>query len=102
MSITVYSQPNCGGCKFTESFFNRQGVEFTKVDVSVDEGAARMLRDRGYSSTPVVIVEHQGRIIDEWSGLDHGKLKTIARSAGKARLNLATDGVSRGAVGMSR
>lgn len=81
--VTLYAQPNCGGCKFTESFLSRNNVEFTHVDVSVNETAAHMLRDRGYRSTPVVIVERGGHIVEEWSGLNQAKLKSLARSEGR-------------------
>ena len=55
-SVVVYSQPGCPPCTWVKDFLETQGVEFTVLDISRDENAARELEALGSQSTPTVLV----------------------------------------------
>ena len=73
MSITVYSKPACMQCKATEKALKKAGLEYTTVDISVDEEARDYVMALGYVQAPVV--EANG---EHWSGFRPDKIKTLA------------------------
>ncbi len=52
---TIYSAPNCMQCVATKREFDKRGLSYSLVDVSVDDSAREMLAGMGYRSAPVVI-----------------------------------------------
>lgn len=68
--ITVYTQPSCQPCKRTMWLLDREGVEYSTVDISTDPDAREAVLELGYMQAPVVIV-NRGDTQDEthWSGL---------------------------------
>ncbi len=61
--ITVYSNPTCQPCKATCRQLEQRGIEFKKVDVSVDDQGRRDIEALGYRELPVVVSGEQ-----HWSG----------------------------------
>lgn len=51
--ITLYSQPSCAPCRVAKSRFQREGIEFTEINVQEDEAAAERLKSHGFTGTPV-------------------------------------------------
>lgn len=69
-SITVYSKPACVQCNATYKALDKQGVEYTVVDITTNPDARAYVMSLGYLQAPVVVAgEHH------WSGfrLDHIK-----------------------------
>lgn len=48
MSITVYSKPACVQCTATTRALDRQGIDYTVVDVSEDAKAFALVQELGY------------------------------------------------------
>lgn len=76
--VTLYSKPGCVQCTATERQFDREGIDYTKVDVTTDPAALDHVKDLGYSSAPVVEVtstdpEQRGH----WSGFRPDHIATI-------------------------
>ncbi|AZA12869.1 glutaredoxin-like protein NrdH [Corynebacterium choanae] len=63
MSITLYTKPACMQCTFTKKALDRAGLEYTSVDVSLDETAREYVMSLGYLQLPVVVADG-----DHWSG----------------------------------
>ncbi|WP_026616027.1 glutaredoxin-like protein NrdH [Ensifer aridi] len=63
MSITVYSKPACVQCTATTRALDRQGIDYTVVDVSEDMQAFAPVHELGYRQIPVVIAGEQ-----HWAG----------------------------------
>jgi glutaredoxin-like protein NrdH len=61
---TIYSAPNCMQCVATKREFDKRGLSYSLVDVSVDDSAREMLAGMGYRSAPVVIAASG----QHWSG----------------------------------
>lgn len=67
MTITLYTQPGCGGCIFAAKDLTKAGVPFTERNVRADEAAAEMVqrlyqehRDPGVvPETPVIVIDGQ-------------------------------------------
>ena len=76
MSITVYSKPACMQCKATEKALAKAGLEFTTVDISMDEEARDYVMALGYVQAPVV--EANG---EHWSGFRPDRIKGLAAAA---------------------
>ncbi|MDK6493842.1 MULTISPECIES: glutaredoxin-like protein NrdH [Corynebacterium] len=76
MSITVYSKPACMQCKATEKALKKAGLEYTTVDISVDEEARDYVMALGYVQAPVV--EANG---EHWSGFRPERIKGLLAAA---------------------
>ena len=72
MSITVYSKPACMQCKATEKALTKAGLEFTTVDISMDDEARDYVMALGYVQAPVV--EANG---EHWSGFRPERIRSL-------------------------
>jgi glutaredoxin-like protein NrdH len=73
MSITVYSKPACVQCTATTRALDRQGLDYTIVDVSTDEQAYERVLGLGYRQVPVVIAGET-----HWGGFRPDMISTLA------------------------
>ncbi|MBT3419084.1 MAG: NrdH-redoxin [Candidatus Magasanikbacteria bacterium] len=70
MSIMVYSTPTCPYCHKAKDYLKEKGIEFTDVDVSVDQDKAKeMVEKSGQMGVPVLDIN--GTII---VGFDTAKI----------------------------
>ena len=75
-AITLYGKPRCVQCDATERKFKKEGVAYTKVDVSQDELALDYIKGLGYASAPVVVVWSAFEAESHWSGYDVAQIET--------------------------
>ncbi len=62
MTVKIYSTPACHWCHKTKDFFNENNVEFTDIDVTQDQDAAKeMVEKSGQMGVPVIDIN--GEII---------------------------------------
>jgi glutaredoxin-like protein NrdH len=61
--VTVYSLPSCVQCDTTKRFLNKNGIEYTEVNLAEDEQAYEKIKNMGYTQAPVVEVGDKS-----WSG----------------------------------
>lgn len=73
MTITLLSKPNCVQCTATERTLVKQGLEFTKRDVTQDEEAYALAISLGYQQAPVVIAGDE-----HWSGFRPDRLSALS------------------------
>ena len=73
MSITVYSKPACVQCTATTRALDRQGIDYTIVDVSTDIKAYELVQGLGYRQVPVVIAGEQ-----HWAGFRPDMISSLA------------------------
>lgn len=55
--ITVYSKPNCMQCSFTKKFLDEKDIEYTALDVYENEHALTTVKELGFQSLPVVVID---------------------------------------------
>jgi len=72
MSVTVYTKPACVQCNATYKALDKQGVDYTIVDITLDSDARDYVMALGYLQAPVVVAggEH-------WSGFRPDRIKTL-------------------------
>jgi len=74
-NVIVYSSPLCAPCERLKEYLRSRGVEFSVVDVMMDEDAAKLLESRNIRSTPVLSVDgellvgFQREMVDKLLGL---------------------------------
>ena len=70
--ITVYSRPDCYGCKATHRALSKKNIPYTSIDVSQDPGAHDYVKSLGYTSLPVVVTDNE-----HWSGYRPDRITSI-------------------------
>ncbi|MDK8450837.1 glutaredoxin-like protein NrdH [Corynebacterium mastitidis] len=72
MAITVYTKPACMQCNATKKALDRASLDYTLVDISLDEEARDYVLALGYLQAPVVEVggEH-------WSGFRPERIRAL-------------------------
>ncbi|CAB0564088.1 glutaredoxin-like protein NrdH [Corynebacterium diphtheriae bv. mitis] len=73
MSITVYTKPACVQCNATKKALDRAGLDYTLVDISVDDRARDYVMGLGYLQAPVVEVNGE-----HWSGFRPERISSLA------------------------
>ena len=57
-SVTVYTTgPACARCTTTKNHLEKRGVPFSEVRIDLDADLAQALKDKGFSTAPVVHYE---------------------------------------------
>lgn len=75
-TITVYTKPACVQCNATFRALDKAGIEYTKVDITVDAAARDYVMALGYLQAPVVVAGN-----DHWAGFRPDRLKTLPAAA---------------------
>lgn len=78
MSITVYTKPSCVQCNATKRALAKMGLDYSEVDLTVDEEALATVKALGYQQAPVVFADG-----DHWSGFRPDKIKALAQISEK-------------------
>lgn len=76
MSITLYTKPACMQCRATKRALDKAGLDYTVVDISMDDEARDYVMALGYLQAPVVTVDD-----DHWSGFRPDRIREIAEKA---------------------
>lgn len=58
-SVILYSKPNCMQCNFTKQFFEDNNISYELKDVSLSEAVLEEVKNMGFQSLPVVVIENQ-------------------------------------------
>lgn len=72
-AITVYTKPACVQCDATTRALSKLGIEFTTVDISIDEQARDYVMSLGHLQAPVVVTA-----TDSWSGFRPDRISRLA------------------------
>ena len=73
MTITVYTKPSCVQCNATFKALDKLELEYTVVDISVDDEAREYVMALGYLQAPVVTIEDG----NHWSGFKPDRIKAL-------------------------
>lgn len=69
----VYTKPSCVQCEQTKKLLDKNGVEYSTVDITQDQEAFEMLIAKGFQAAPVVISGDQS-----WAGFQPDKINALA------------------------
>ncbi|MHB0776092.1 glutaredoxin-like protein NrdH [Halomonas sp. WWR20] len=73
MTIKIYSKPACVQCTATYRALDKQGLEYTVVDLTENLAARQTVEDLGYRQLPVVVAGD-----DHWSGFRPDRIQALA------------------------
>lgn len=73
MKIEIYSKPACVQCTATYRALDRQGLDYTVIDLTDDPTARETVENLGYRQLPVVVVGEQ-----HWSGFRPDRIQALA------------------------
>ena len=79
LKITVYSLPEnqCPQCKFTKRKLDDLGLPYEVVEVSDDPAAVKLIREMGFSSAPVVVVDFGDDASWSWQGFSPSRIEQM-------------------------
>ena len=72
MSVQVYSKSSCVQCTATHRARDKEGIEYSVIDLEGDPHAVNALRALGYGQAPVVIAGDQ-----HWGGFRPDRIKAL-------------------------
>lgn len=72
--VMLYTQPGCAPCAATKRMLVKLDVEHEVLDVTQHPEAMRIVKDLGYSSAPVVVVDED----EHWSGFRPSRIEALA------------------------
>ncbi|CAM4016824.1 glutaredoxin-like protein NrdH [Serratia silvae] len=75
MSIIIYTKPDCVQCNATYRALDRQGIDYSVVDLAQDQQALNHVKSLGYQQVPVIIAGD-----DHWSGFRPDKIGALANA----------------------
>ncbi|AHI02679.1 glutaredoxin-like protein NrdH [Corynebacterium falsenii] len=74
--ITVYTKPACVQCTATKKALDKAGLEYTMVDISLDDEARDYVMALGHLQAPVVVAGE-----NHWSGFRPDRIRALAVEA---------------------
>ena len=78
-SLTVYTKPGCVQCTATYRAHDANGILYDVVDLSENDTATEYVKQLGYLSAPVVVVnEHE-----HWAGFRIDLIEQLAARLGE-------------------
>ena len=75
-TIAVYTKPACVQCNATYKALDKNGLDYTVVDITTNDQARDYVMGLGYLQAPVVVAGD-----DHWSGFRPDRIKALAASA---------------------
>ena len=78
MKVTVYTLPVCVQCDRTKKLMDREGIEYTSVDLAGEPDLAAKFKEDGFLRAPIVVVGNDGR---RWGGFRPDLIKELASAA---------------------
>ncbi|WP_249975476.1 glutaredoxin-like protein NrdH [Vreelandella olivaria] len=73
MGIQIYSKPACVQCTATYRAMDKQGIEYTVIDITSEADAQKQVEALGYRQLPVVVAGD-----DHWSGFRPDRIQALA------------------------
>ena len=77
MKTMLYTMPDCPQCYATKEYLDKDQVEYSTVDLSVDKDAYELVSSLGYKNAPVVISGDS-----HWSGFRPDKIASHKKIKG--------------------
>ena len=73
-TIAVYTKPACVQCNATYKALDKNGLDYTVVDITTNDQARDYVMSLGYLQAPVVVAGD-----DHWSGFRPDRIKALTR-----------------------
>lgn len=76
MTVTVYTKPACMQCKATYRALDKEGIEYSVIDITEDDQARDYVMALGHLQAPIVVAGNE-----HWSGFRPDRIRAIVASA---------------------
>ncbi|MFE5702180.1 glutaredoxin-like protein NrdH [Rhodococcus koreensis] len=73
MTVTVYTKPDCVQCNATYRALDKEGIDYSIVDLTENPAARDRVTGLGYLQAPVVVAGDQ-----HWSGFRPDRIAALA------------------------
>lgn len=73
-TVTVYTTPSCMACKQTKKQFDKLGVIYDSIDLTLHPEQADIFREAGLTQAPIVVAGNRS-----WSGFRLDKIQSVAK-----------------------
>ena len=73
MTVTVYTKPDCVQCNATYRALDKEGIDYSIVDLTENPSARDRVMGLGYLQAPVVVAGDQ-----HWSGFRPDRIAALA------------------------
>jgi glutaredoxin-like protein NrdH len=71
-SVLIYVKPQCVQCDQTKRILDREGIEYSTIDITQDAAALEKVLALGFKSAPVVVTEEES-----WAGFNPAKINSL-------------------------
>lgn len=86
MTVTVFTTgPGCHMCNVTKLHLRRRGLEFEEVRLDQKPELAEKVRELGFTTAPVVLVDED----DVWDGYSSDRLDALAAELSESAIDAA-------------
>jgi glutaredoxin-like protein NrdH len=75
-TVTVYTKPACVQCNATYKALDKQGIDYSVVDITTTPEARDYVLALGYLQAPVVVAGDE-----HWSGFRPDRIKALTHAA---------------------
>jgi glutaredoxin-like protein NrdH len=75
-TVTVYTKPACVQCNATYKALEKQGIDYSVVDITTTPEARDYVLALGYLQAPVVVAGDE-----HWSGFRPDRIKALTHAA---------------------
>lgn len=84
LKVTVFIKTDtvCVQCNAVKRKLASLSVPFESLSVDTDPAANARVRELGYSSAPVTLIEHEDGSIEHWYGYDPERMKKLPSEMG--------------------
>lgn len=88
MRTIIYTKTACVQCNATKREFDKLGLNYDLVDITVDPDARDLVLSLGHLSAPVVVTAD-----DHWSGFRPDRIKALINAADASNASSAATAV---------
>lgn len=88
MTVTIFTQENCPGCRGTIRMFDKFGIPHTDLPLAENPDALKHFKVLGVLSAPIVVIGegdyHSASKEDFWGGYRPDRIKLAVKRAAAA------------------
>ena len=56
MNITIFGKPSCSYCDRAKQLLSKYNIEYTYVDLSLDEARLKQFKEQGFRTVPIIYI----------------------------------------------
>lgn len=57
MNVTIFGKPSCPYCDRAKQLLSKYNIEYTYVDLSLDEARLEQFKEQGFRTVPIIYID---------------------------------------------